>query len=511
MATSHPLATAEAMRVLRDGGNAVDGAVAAAAVLGVVEPGMTGVGGDAFAQVWWAADRTLHALDASGRSGSRATAEALAAAGGGDMPDRGAATVSVPGAVSGWAALLDRFGTLPFAAILETAIELADRGHPVAPITAAGWAGEQQTLVDDPGARTTFLPDGQAPGAGTWFRNPDLARSLRSLAEEGPACLYGGALGRRLVDGLAPMGGLLTVADLETHAPEWVEPISCRFRGYDVWELPPAGQGIAVLEMLLLLDGFDLEGMGHNSGEYLHHLIEAKKLAFADLARHVADRDHVRVGVDRILDQAEIARRRGLIRPTVAHPAPPAGLYERASDTVFLAVGDQDGNLVSLINSIYWPFGSGVVVPGTGFALQNRGSAFVLDPTLPNHIAPRKRPLHTIIPAMLTREGDAAMAFGVVGRAMQPQGQVQFLLNRLLWGMDLQEAVEAPRFRHFEGVEVALEPGIGAEARGYLIGAGHRLLPHEQVMFGGAQVVARSGPGWAAASDPRRDGCALGY
>lgn len=489
----------------------MDAAVAAAVVLGVVEPGMTGVGGDAFAQVWWASEQRLFALDASGRAGSGATSEALARAGGGVMPDRGAATVSVPGAVSGWAALLDRFGTIPLSAAVATAVALAERGCGVAPLTARGWQAEEATLAIDPGARKTFLPDGRAPNAGEWFANPELARSLSLLATEGPAALYGGALGRRLIDGLGEMGGLLTIEDLETHSAEWVEPISCEFLGNRVWELPPAGQGIAVLEMLRLLEGFDLRVMGHNSAPYLHHLIEAKKLAFADLAGHVSDRDHMHVLVDRMLADDMIRRRRDLIHPAHASSGPPAGLYDRARDTVYLAVGDRDGNMVSLINSVYWPFGSGVAIPGTGFVLQNRGSAFVLDSGHVNCVAPGKRPLHTIIPAMMTRGDECVLAFGVVGRSMQPQGQVQLLLNLLLWDMDPQEAVDCPRFRHFEGLDVSLEPGMAEGVERALARAGHALLPPTDVVFGGAQIVMRQGPGWAAASDPRRDGCALGY
>lgn len=426
------------------------------------------------------------------------------------MPERGAATVSVPGAVSGWDALLARFGTLPLRDTLRTAISLARQGFGVSPITARGWAAETPVLEADAGARATFLPEGRAPRAGDWYRNPDLSRSLELLAREGARVLYGGDLGRSLVDGLAALGGLLTMRDLESHAPEWVEPISCGFQGYRVWELPPAGQGIAVLQILRVLEGFDLTAMGFNTAPYLHHLIEAKKLAFADLAHHVGDRRHVRIDPLSMLDEAAVVRRRASIGKT-ASAGPGPGLYERARDTVYLAVADEDGNLVSLINSIYWPFGAGIVVPGTGFALQNRGSAFVLDEGHPNRVGPGKRPLHTIIPAMLTRESEGIMAFGVVGRAMQPQGQVQILLNTLLWDMDLQTAVDAPRFRHLEGFDVSLEPGIDDAVRRELERAGHRCVPPEGIVFGGAQVVKRSGAGWAAASDPRRDGCALGY
>ena len=511
-ATSHPRATGEAVSVLRSGGNAVDAAVTAAAVLTVVEPHMTGIGGDMFSQVWWEADGTHLALDASGRAGSRATPEAFAEAGAGQVPVGGPATVTVPGALSGWSALLDRLGTISMAEALAPAIQLADTGFPVSPIVASTWARCEEFLRQDRGAAETFLLDGvRAPRAGEWFRNPDMAASLRSVARDGVEVFYGGALGAKIVDELAEAGGFLTRDDLAAHEADWVEPIGTDFMGHGVWELPPAGQGVSVLQMLRLLESVDLAGMGHNETAYLHHLIEAKKLAFADLARHVSDRGHMRVPVETILDDAAVAARRALIDPAVASPGPPAGAYPLGSNTVYLAVGDADGNMVSLINSIYDEFGSGIVIPGTGFALHSRGNAFVLDEGHPNRIAPGKRPFHTIIPALLTRDGRGVMAFGVVGKSMQPQGQVQLLLNLLLFGMDLQESVDAPRFRHMEGLEVSVEPGVPQRVQQELAARAHDLQPPEDVMFGGAQAVMRLESGWAAASDPRRDGCAGGY
>jgi gamma-glutamyltranspeptidase/glutathione hydrolase len=511
-ATSHPLATGEALTTLRAGGNAVDAAVVAAAVLGVVEPHMTGMGGDAFAQVWWAREGSLVALDASGRSGSLATPDALTTAGGGRMPERGPATISVPGAVSGWEALLSRFGTLSLAQALEPAIRLAEGGFPVSPIVADGWSDQVLSLAQDQGARDTFLLDGhRAPRAGEWFANPDLGRSMREIAAEGAGSLYGGRLGSRMVESLKPLGGVLSREDLAGHEASWVEPIGTEFAGHTVWELPPAGQGVAALQMLRLLEPLPLTEMGWNSAQYLHHLIEAKKLAFADLDGHVADQDHMRVSVDALLSDAALAHRRSLIDPSHAAAGPLPGIYSASNDTVYLAVADSQGNMVSFINSIYWRFGSGVVVPGTGFALHNRGGAFVLDEDHPNRVAPGKKPLHTIIPAMLSRSGDPTLAFGVVGRSMQPQGQVQLLLNLLLFHLDLQQAVDAPRFRHLDEKRVALEPGIDGSVRDELTRLGHQIVSDDDVVFGGAQAVMRLERGWSAASDPRRDGCAGGF
>lgn len=509
-ATSQPLATTAALKILQDGGNAFDAAVAAAAVLNVVEPHMTGLGGDVFALFWSAREKRLLGLDASGRAGSLADPDSLAALGLTEVPYRGARSVTVPGALSGWVALLERYGTRSLAQVLEPAIVLAEEGFPVSPIIAAQWQGTVAVLRQDPGARAVFLVEGQrAPRAGEWFRNPDLANTFRILAREGPSALYGGELGARIVAHLRAEGGFLTLEDLQGHSAEWVEPLSVTFRGYEVWELPPAGQGIAALQMLKILEPLDLEGMGHNSAAYLHHLIEAKKLAFADLERHVADRDHLRGDPRALLEDAYIASRRALLDPGRAQGDVPAGNPFGHGETVYLAVADAEGNMVSFINSVFEYFGSGVVVPGTGFVLQNRGAGFTLEPGHPNRMAPRKRPFHTLIPGFVTRNGEPYMAFGVMGGSMQPQGHVQLLLNHLVFGMDIQEAVDAPRFRHTSGRSVALEPPISDAVRAALEGLGHRIV--DGGSFGGAQVILRLPRGWAAASDPRKDGMAGGH
>ena len=509
-ATSQPLATAAALEIMQQGGNAIDAAVAAAAVLNVTEPHMTGMGGDAFSIVWWAETGELHGIDASGRSGSGMSVEALRARGHDRVPGSGPEAVTVPGAVSGWHALVERFGDLTLGEVLQPAIRIASEGFPVTPVIARQWAGATEKLARDEGARATYLVDGErAPRAGEWHTNPDIARSFQRIADEGPGVLYGGSLGRELVDGLAELGGFLTLDDLATHQPRWVEPLSTDFRGFTVWELPPAGQGIAALEMLELVEPMDLEGMGHNSADYLHHLIEVKKLAFADLHRYVSDADHMEIDPLSLLNPSYIDARRALIDPRVAADRVNPGRAVTDSETIYLSVADADGNMVSFINSVFSGFGSGVVIPGLGFALQNRGAGFVFDDGHPNQVAPRKRPFHTIIPGFVTRDHDPLMAFGLMGGSMQPQGHTQLLLNMLVFGMDPQEAVDAARFRHLSGKRVAIER-ISDEVAAELEARGHELADWTRTDFGGAQVILRLEKGWAAASEPRKDGHAAG-
>ena len=508
-ATSQPLATSAALQVLEEGGNAVDAAVTAAAALNVVEPYMTGIGGDLFALLWSASEGRLVGLDASGRSGSLADAEELRAEGHASVPPRDARAVTVPGALAGWAALLERFGTVPLARALAPAVRLAREGFPVTPVIARDWSSVTDQLRADQGAAATFLPGGTAPRAGDWFRLPDLAETFAEVGRDGPEALYGGALGRRVVEGLTALGGTLTLADLAAHRVRWVDALSMEYGGVTLHELPPSGQGIAALQMLGMLRHHDVAALGHNSVAYLHTLVEAKKLAYADLARAVADPDHMDVTPEALLDPAYLASRAAAIHRSRAMESAEPGAAATASDTVYLTVADAEGNMVSLINSIYQYFGSGIVVPGTGFALQNRGSGFTLEPGHPNVLGPRKRPLHTIIPGFVTRNGAPWMSFGVMGGPMQPQGHVQVLMNLLHFGMDPQEALEAPRFRHLEGRRVtveALPPHVaaGLERRG------HEIVSPEGFAFGGAQAIVRLERGWAAASDPRKDGMAAG-
>jgi gamma-glutamyltranspeptidase/glutathione hydrolase len=433
------------------------------------------------------------------------------------VPVFGAEPITVPGALSGWAALLERYGTLTLAEALAPAIRLAESGFPVTPIIAGQWADELERLRADPGARATFLIDNRTPQAGEWYRNPDLAATFRTVAREGPGAFYGGGLGKRIADHVRGLGGFLTAEDFAKQRAEWIEPISARFRGHTVWQLPPANQGIAALEMLRILEPYDLKALGHNSAAYLHLLIEAKKLAYADLGRWVGDPDAMRaagVRAERLLDDRFIAARRALIDPERAAERMEPGDALTASETIYLAAADSAGNMVSFINSIYEAFGSGVVVPGTGFALQDRGAGFTLREGVPNTVAPNKRPFHTIIPAFVTKPGPAGeepwLAFGVMGGAIQPQGHVQVLLNLLVFGMDLQQAIDQPRFRHFSGLEVGLEAPFGAELRAALTRLGHQLRDLPPGSAGGAQAVMRLVRGWAAGSDPRKDGMAAG-
>ncbi|MGH7481598.1 MAG: gamma-glutamyltransferase [Longimicrobiales bacterium] len=517
VATSQPLASAAALRVLQDGGNAIDAAVTAAAVLNVVEPHMTGIGGDMFALLWSAEEDGLVGLNASGRAGSGMTRAAILGRGLDDVPYDGPGAVTVPGALSGWAALLERFGTLTLAEALAPAIRIAEEGFPVTPIIADDWAQQVDKLSERPAARATFLLDGErAPAAGEWFRNPDLAATFRLVAERGPDALYGGELGQRVVAHLDSIGGFLTLEDLRAHEATWVEPIGVDFRGVRVWELPPNGQGIAALEMLRILEPFDLRALGHNSAAYLHHLIEAKKLAFADLERYVADPAHMDIDPRALLSDAHIRSRRALLDPERAAERVEPGVPVTASETVYLAVADSAGNMVSFINSIYEYFGSGVVVPGTGIMLQNRGAGFTLEPGLPNTVAPGKRPFHTLIPGFATRPGPDGrqqpwLAFGVMGGSIQPQGHVQLLLNLLVFDMPLQDAIDAARFRHYGGLRVGLEPPLGDDVRAGLEALGHEVVGLPRISAGGAQAVMRLDRGWAAGSDPRKDGLAVGH
>ena len=515
VATSQPLASAAGLEVLRQGGNAIDAAVAAAAVLSVTEPHMTGIGGDMFAIVWLAREQKLIALNASGRAGSRMTRETLQTRGFRSGSQQGVMSVTVPGALAGWDMLVRTHGKRTLAQALQPAIAYARDGFPVSPIIAAQWANETNFLKRDSAAAATFLPGGHAPKAGDWFQNPDYARTLQEIAKNGIRTFYGGALGQRIVARLEALDGFITIDDLKKNAPNWVAPISVPFRGYRVWELPPNNQGIAALEMLRILETYDLKAMGHNSPAYLHHLIEAKKLAYADLDRFVGDADHLDMPAEQMLTDEFIAERRSHMSPTRAQERVDPGLARTKSETVYLTAADAEGNMVSFINSNYDYFGSGIVVPGTGFALHNRGAGFTLTPGLPNTVAPGKRPFHTLIPGFVTQtvngREQAYMSFGLMGGGVQAQGHVQFLINYFVFGMDLQAAIDAPRFRHYDGLRVALETPVTDSVREALKAMGHVLIDQPPVAFGGAQAIVRLPKGFAAGSDPRKDGMAAGY
>jgi gamma-glutamyltranspeptidase/glutathione hydrolase len=519
-ATSQPLATTAAIHVLQAGGNAIDAAVTAAAVLTVVEPMMTGIGGDMFAIVWSAKDKKLYGLNASGRAGSLMTREELIKRQRTRGPARGPEAVTVPGALAGWQALLNRFGTMKLAQVLEPAIGYADNGFPVTPVIAQDWT-TGNIVQRDSGARSTFLVDGKYPKAGDWFRNPDYAKTLREIQRDGPDLLYKGPLGEKIVNHLRARGGFLTMEDLRKNEPTWVTPISTKFAGYRVWEMPPNNIGIATLEMLRILESYDLKGMGQNSAPYLHHLIEAKKLAYADLSKYVGDPDHLVVQPSYMLSDAFINERRSHIDPRKAMSETQPGPERTSSETIYLTVADKDGNMVSFINSLYDEWGSGVVVPGTGFALHDRGLGFTLELGLANTVAPGKRPYHTLIPGFVTKPGpnsspdgtgdEPYMSFGLMGGAMQAQGHAQFLINHLLFGMDVQQAMDAPRFRHLNGMSVIVETAISDSVMAGLRSLGHEVRLAGSGQFGGSQAIIKLGKGYAAGSDPRKDGHAAGY
>jgi gamma-glutamyltranspeptidase/glutathione hydrolase len=521
VATSQPLASSAGLAVLRSGGNAIDAAVTAAAVLSVTEPMMTGIGGDMFATVWIAKEHRLVAINASGRAGALMTREALLARGRQQMQPRGVETVTVPGALAGWDELLKKYGTISLAQALAPAIRYAEEGYPVTPIISSDWKGAEEILARDSSAKATFMPSGHAPVPGEWFKNPDYARTLREVSSGGIKVMYGGALGQRIVKRVQELGGFLTIDDLKANKPTWVTPISVVFKGYRIWELPPNNQGIAALEMLKILEPYDLKAMGQNSAPYLHHLIEAKKLAYADLARYVGDADHLDMPPERMLSDSFIAERRSHLDESHAQAHVDPGPAQTASETIYLTTADSAGNMVSFINSLFSEFGSGIVVPGTGFALHNRGAGFTLEPGLPNTVAPGKRPFHTLIPGFVSKPGATLeadgrsdtpyMSFGLMGGAMQAQGHAQLLLNLFVFGMDIQQAIDAARFRHTEGMHVALEGPITDSVRAALTSMGHVVSEGTGSMMGGSQAIIRLPQGYAAGSDPRKDGEAVGY
>ena len=520
IATSQPLASAAGLHVLQNGGNAIDAAVTAAAVLSVVEPTMNGIGGDLFAIVYDAKTKKVHALNASGRAGAAATPAYFAGRKLTTLPYRGELSVSVPGVVDGWSELLAKHGTISMAQAVAPAIRHAREGYAVAEVLAWQWADAESTLARDPAAAKTFLIDGRAPKPGQIFRNPNLAASLEIIAKGGRDAFYKGELAARIANDLQARDGLLTAADFAAHKSDWVDTISTNYRGYDVHEMPPNTQGIVALEMLNILEGFDLKAMGHNSGAYLHHLVEAKRIAFADRDAHLAERGAVRPeAVAMMLSKDYAAKRRAGINANRSGreyaPGMPGGpgreMREAMGDTIYLTVADGQGNVISLIQSIYESFGSGIVAADTGIVLHNRGSQFSLDPKHPNVVAPNKRPFHTLVPAMVLKDGRPWVSFGVMGGDMQPQGHVQVLLNLIDFGMNIQEAGEAPRFRH-TGTGLALESAISPEARFYLNDRGHRLINSIGVFggFQGIMIDPKTGV-LMGGSDPRKDGLAIGY
>lgn len=539
-ATAHPLATQIAIDVLKSGGNAVDAAIAANAALGLMEPVGNGIGGDLFAIIYDPETGQVYGLNAAGPSPQSLSYEQmLEEVGGpdGSIPPLGVLPVSVPGTVDGWFTMHERFGSMAMEEILAPAIEYAEEGHPVTQLIAHYWnrnmsifqqryeAGEIQEFDN---ARETYLTgDADAPREGEIFTNPDLANTLRSIAEGGRDAFYEGEIARTIDAYMERIGGYLSYEDLAGFSSEWVEPVSVNYRGYDVWELPPQGQGIAALQMLQIIEDYDLAGMGFMSPDALHVMIEAKRLAFEDRARFYADPDFASASVDVLVSEQYAAERRELISMERAMEQVPHGdpAAIEHGDTTYLTVADSSGMMVSLIQSNYRGMGSGLVPDGLGFMLQDRGEMFSLDPDHPNVYAPGKRPFHTIIPAMVTRDGQGWFSFGVMGGAMQPQGHVQVLTNMIDFGLNVQEAGDAARWRHDGSTEptdpvtgagglgvVLVESGIAQEVREALEARGH-VIQEGDGAFGGYQGILRDPETgvYHAASESRKDGAAMGY
>jgi gamma-glutamyltranspeptidase/glutathione hydrolase len=526
-ATSHPLVSQVALDVLKRGGTAVDAAIAANATIGLMEPTGNGVGGDLFAIVWDAKTKKLHGLNGSGRSPKSLTFDKLRAElrklDSQTIPSRGPLPVSVPGTVDGWFELHGRFGKIPMKELLQPAIGYARNGFPLTEVIARGWAANAKLLEQFPNYRETFMPDGRAPAKGEIFRNPLLADTLSRIAEGGRDAFYKGDIAQRIEKYMRANGGYLTAADLAAHRSEWVEPASTNYRGYDVWELPPNTQGVAALQMLNILEAYDLKGMGFGSPEYLHLFVEAKKLAFEDRARFYADPGFAKIPLKGLLSKQYAAKRRALIgqKAALEYPTDPQALEQ--GDTIYLTVADSAGNMVSLIQSNYRGMGSGMTPDGCGFILQDRGELFSMTPGHANVYAPGKRPFHTIIPAFVTKDGKPWLSFGVMGGAMQPQGHVQVLVNMIDFGMNLQEAGDVPRVRHdgsseptgehmTDGGDVILEQGYSAEVVRALEARGHKVKVTNDGDFGGYQAILRNAEGvYFGASESRKDGAAQGY
>lgn len=514
VASEHPLASQAGAAVLAAGGHAVDAAIAANAVMGVVAPMMNGVGGDLFAIVHDAATGEVHGVNASGWAPAGLTPALLASAGCTSMPQQGIHAVTVPGAVAGWDVLHQAFGQLPWGQVLGPAIATAQEGFPVSELVSLEWQGSEAALDAHAGAVHTFLPDGRAPQAGEWFHNPDIAWTYEQLAAGGREAFYEGEIARRLLSCSDALGGTMTPADLREFHAEPVTPLTTDYRGWTVFELPPNGQGIAALMMLGILSHFDLPRFGPNSADALHAIIEAKKLAYADMRRHLADPRLADVPVDALLSKDYLRSRAASIDPRRATAgAAPGVLPDRGSDTTYLCAVDRHGNTVSLIQSNFANFGTGIVPDGLGFALQNRGGLFTLDVTHPNVLAPRKRPLHTIIPGFMAR-GGTTIAFGVMGGWNQAQAHAQFVSNVADHGLNIQAALEAPRVTKltFEGCDVMVEGRLPQPVRDRLTALGHELSVQGDYssLVGGGQSVMRDAHGTNyGASDPRKDGAAI--
>ena len=523
VAASQPLAAQVGIDILKAGGNAIDAAVAVNAMLGLVEPHMNGIGGDLFAIVWDAKTEELHALNATGRAPYRLNREVFKARGLDQVPGSGPLSWTVPGAVDGWDQLLTRFGTMRFEQVLAPAIAYARDGFPVSEIISRDWQGEERELSEWPDSARTYLPGGRAPRPGEVFKNPNLANTYELIAKQGRNAFYKGPIAETIVGFSEDNGGYFSMRDFEDHTSTWVEPVSTSYRGYDVWELPPNSHGITTLIMLNIMEGYDLKSIGHNSAEALHIITEAKKLAFADRSKYVADPAANPLPTLQLISKEYAAKRRALLDLEKAAPVVTAGDPSEHSETVYLTVVDKDRNAISLIESIFDNFGSNVVPADLGFAIQNRGSGFSLDPGHLNSLEPHKRSLHTNMPGFVTKDGKPLLSFGVMGGTMQPQGHAQVISNIIDFGMNIQEAGDAARIRHLPDTPAALakvgggivrvEPGVTDEVIEQLQRLGHKVERAGGGWMGGYQaIMIHPETGMLhGGTDPRKDGLVIGY
>lgn len=522
VATSQPLATEVGLDVLKKGGTALDAAIAANAVLGLVEPTGNGIGGDIFALIWDAKTRKLYAFNGSGRSPQSLTMDFFKAKSMDDIPGSGALSVSVPGCVDGWFEMHKKFGKLPMKDLLTPAVQYARNGFPVSEVIAAAWKGYSNGLKRYENWKNLYMPGGQTPAKGDIFKNEDLANTLDQIIKGGRDAFYKGAIAKTIEETVKREGGFLSAKDLADHRSDWVEPVSTNYRGYDVWELPPNGQGIAVLQMLNVLENYDLKSYGFGSPEHIHLLIEAKKLAYEDRSQYIADPAFGPLPVEKLISKAYGKERAALIDMNRAGSYKP-GALEGGSNTIYLTTADKDGNMVSFIQSNFAGMGSGIVPDHLGFSLQNRGSSFTFTEGHVNIYQPGKRPFHTLIPGFITKDGKPYVSFGVMGADMQPQGHVQIVTNLVDFGMNLQEAGDAPRVRHSgsssptggesrgPGV-VTLENGFTQNTYLALIKKGHR-IGFDIGGYGGYQAILyneKQGV-YYGASESRKDGYAAGY
>ena len=525
-ATSHPLATQTAISILKAGGNAIDAAIAANAVLGLMEPTGCGIGGDLFAIVWSADDKKLYGLNSSGPAPKNISIDKIKEKGMNKIPPYGALPVTVPGAVAGWNALHKKFGSLDFKLLFDDAINYAENGFPVSELIAYYLNRSSEVFKDYPNFKTIWMPNGKTPNKGEIFKNQLLANDYRLIAKTYGKDFYKGKIAKNIVETVNQQGGYFTLRDLSEFEPEWIDPVSSNYRGYDVWELPPNGQGIAALQILNILENYDIKKLGFNSAEYIHLFTEAKKLAFEDRAKYYADMSFAKVPVSYLISKEYAKSRNNLISSDKVLKSIDSSNLEDG-DTIYLTVADKFGNMVSLIQSNYRGMGSGVIPNNSGFMLQDRGEMFNLDPTHRNSLVGGKRPFHTIIPAFITKNGEPFVSFGVMGGAMQPLGHAQIVINLIDFDMNLQEAGDAPRFRHVgssqptgeqmtDGGYIIFESGFDINEITKIKEIGHKVVNENEEnymkgAFGGYQAIMKKNGVLYGASESRKDGHASGY